>query len=84
MGSLFALGILTTHVDIVAQTLERKDSSLASDVSVGDMRLYAEHPLTHGEAKRGKVADREDRTGRTGPNPLSQSVLGINESWKEN
>ena len=38
---------LNTHVDVVAETLEREDSGLASDVSVGDMGLYAEHPLIH-------------------------------------
>ena len=36
-----------THVDIVTQTLEGKDSGFASYISVGDMGLYAEHPLIH-------------------------------------
>lgn len=45
---LFASRISATYVDIVAQALEGKDSGLASYISVGDMRLYAEHPLIHG------------------------------------
>lgn len=36
-----------TYVNIVTETLERKDSSLAPYISVGDMGLYAEHPLVH-------------------------------------
>jgi hypothetical protein len=80
--------ILATHVDIVAQTLKRKDSSLASDVSVGNMRLYAEHPLIHGLTRQGrregKLSIKKLRSGRTGPNPLSQSAFGIDEGWKEN
>ena len=54
---------LNTHVDVVAETLEREDSGLASDVSVGDVGLYAEHPLIHGwtRQRRGEeVADRGD------------------------
>lgn len=43
-----------THVDIVAKTLERKDSGLASYIPVGDMGLYAEHPLTHDKHDRGE------------------------------
>lgn len=38
----------TTHVDVVAQTLERKDSGLASYISVCDVGLYAKHSLVHG------------------------------------
>ena len=64
------LRILTTHVDIVAQALERKDSGLASDISVGDMGLHAEHPLIHGltgKRRRAEVAGQEGPD--TGPDP---------------
>lgn len=43
---LFCAG-LVTYVNIVAETLQRKDSGLAPYISVGDMGLYAEHPLVH-------------------------------------
>lgn len=45
---LFVLRSPTTHVDVVAQTLERKDSGLASYISVCDVGLYAKHSLVHG------------------------------------
>jgi len=57
---LFALRIPATHVDIVAQTLERKDSGLASHIPVGDVGLYAEHPLVHaGQGSRRSLTGEE-------------------------
>jgi len=73
---LLAWRILATHVDIVAQTLERKDSGFASDVSIGDMGLDAEHPLIHDLVQRRtvteEVADQRIRPGLFGPNEAFQ------------
>jgi len=74
--------ISTTHVNVVAQALERKDSGLASDVSVGNMGLYAEHPLIHGSTQRRRREDTADRECNPG---IPDRVEGSHdESWTGN
>jgi len=63
-GPSFVLRISATHVDIVAKTLERKDSGLASYISVGDMGLYAEHPLVHGWTLQARSGSRRSKGSR--------------------
>ena len=86
--SLFVSRASATYVNIVAQALKRKDSGLASHISVGDVGLYAEHPLIHGwyssEERKPPIEAFREPACRTGPMPPSQCMSGIDEGRKEN